>query len=1033
MTSIDENNIEDNVAPLQEPIQKTAEKTIETSDISLYKSSKPIKMSQKLKYDQKTGRTYNTETMKYYDVKTGMDSDEDYTPEPEPIKNTIQVIKGDSGDTRYTYPVISVNADIDGVAKEIGVKIIFEKRVFGTNLWFTELLVDGVVLDFSDDPIFPDQAESRSEDAFIISEKAQTDVRDFIIRAFKLSSQDTNEIMRELLTVAKTHQNDILSMDETNKRRMNKKVIEEPESEEIVVSLKHEVTKGIGKNERKEDHEIKIRTKLNMAIGKWISTLTVDNKEFPAVTHANSLVVLNEERDKEHFNSKIMNMLNVTAKESQKIMYAINDEAQKQADKFETIVKIYEKKVESARLAKLKTDAERIQKEATNYIPPKLQGCSVPPSYETVGIDGYYGVCGATLHISYDAKGERITKKLCDSQVMVTGYLKNYDSGTDLIEIMFTAPDTNNRTAEWRTIWVSVESIANKEVFKKEILPKGLIVTPKNHDAVMEYLSACINTNFGDTDANCAFHSGSVFEHNGCKNDFTNYVSGERFFTIEGTEVNESKCTYVDTENTEAVRKLSTVGSSEAWSKLASPIIKYPRVRFSFYKAFDVIISNILGVDNCTIGFTWKSSSGKTLTLMLLASGFGNPNRKTGLLITGDISVIALYANLRAYCGHPLFIDDTVNMKEDTKKIIGYIAANAQEPERARRDGKRRGQSPIDSSIFINSELDIFSERAQDGSGNRSIIINKPLMPELNQKLIRDIKNGLALNYGHILKLFLQKVALHRDELRKWFEEAVTRLQATTTELGKKRLAEVFALGEVSGRLLEEIFAEMGLKVYKPAKIVNFMWKECVLNKVNNSIALKALACVYDYYLQHPTNFVTGDSLPNEKTITIDGWDFEKDKYIDWNANAIAKILKDNDFDKNSVYRDWKSAKIIDTNKKGYGKSTFHFLKAGGEKTSMACIRIMKEKVYESLPDVVHPHVAEKREIDNYLDDIRNNVAKGGKPSDLLKPHIPTIMPKPQPVKGFDKLGSMTSVHPERAEENLKEPAEFVEGSGNDW
>jgi len=139
----------------------------------------------------------------------------------------------------------------------------------------------------------------------------------------------------------------------------------------------------------------------------------------------------------------------------------------------------------------------------------------------------------------------------------------------------------------------------------------------------------------------------------------------------------------------------------------------------------------MLGVDNCTIGFTWKSSSGKTLTLMIAASGIGNPNRKTGLLITGNMSVTALYANLRAYCGHPLFVDDTINMKEETKKVIGYIAANGQEPERGRKDGKRRGQTPINSNIFINSEIGIFSERAQDGSGNRAIIVNKPLMPKL--------------------------------------------------------------------------------------------------------------------------------------------------------------------------------------------------------------------------------------------------------------------------------------------------------------
>ena len=284
----------------------------------------------------------------------------------------------------------------------------------------------------------------------------------------------------------------------------------------------------------------------------------------------------------------------------------------------------------------------------------------------------------------------------------------------------------------------------------------------------------------------------------------------------------------------------------------------------------------------------------------------------------------------------------------------------------------------------------------------------------------------------------MQKVALHRNELKDWFEEAVTKLQATTEDLGQKRQAEIYALGEVSGRLLEEIYAELGLKTYKPAKIVNFMWKECVLNKKENSLSLKALACVYDYYLQHPRNFVSGDSSPNEKTIVIDGWDFEKDKYIDWNNNAIAKVLKDNDFDKNSIYRDWKAAKIIDTNKKEYEKSTFHWLKPSDEKASMGVIRIMKEKVYALLPDIVHPHTAEQREIDKYLDNIRKNVVKGEKPSDFMKPHTPTIISKPQPVKSFADL-QITTVHPERATETKikdplePEPADSVECTGDDW
>lgn len=954
-------------------------------------------------------------------MKTGDDSDEDYIPEPEPevepelepTNNGISVVKSGGGDTKYTYPLISITKEIDGVTKEIGIKIIFTKVAFGTSVWLTELLVDGDVI-----------KESRSEEAFVVSEKAQTDIQNFITNFLEMGQLQAEEITSELISEGKKHEIDILLMDERNERLVKKQQKDIASKEVITVRVKY------------KESDVQFDTSINMSNGYWNTVLTVDGNAMHPVYHHSILAEIDEDRDDSAFVPNMKVLLHSTKQACKVLMVDVVNEALKSAARFEAIKKIYSEKAESDRLAKIERESERLQKASENRVVPMLQGCFLPDGYEIVS-NGTYGVCGAILLISYDAQGKEIRKKLCDSQVMVTGYLKNYDSGIDLIEIMFTAPDTNNKVSETRTVWVSVESIANKEVFKREILPKGLIVTPKNHDAVMEYLSACINTNFGNTDVNCAFHSGFVFEHNGWKDsECTKYVSGERFFTIEGTTVTEGKCTYIDTENTEAVRKLSTIGSPEEWGKLVSPVIKYPRVRFAFYKAFDVIISEMLGVDNCTIGFTWKSSSGKTLTPMILASGYGNPNRKTGLLITGDISVTALYANLRAYVGHPLFVDDTVNMKEETKKVIGYIAANGQEPERGQKSGKRRGQTPINSSVFISSEIDILSERAQDGAGNRSIIVNKPLMPELDQKLIRDIKNGLILNYGHILKLFLQKVALHRDELREWFEEAVTRLQATTADLGKKRQAELYAIAEVSGRLVEEIFAEMGLKVRKPAKIVNFMWKECVLNKVKDSLALEALACVYNYYLLHLFNFVSDDSIPSGPI--IDGWDIKKDNYIDWNPNTIAKILKDNGFDKNSVLRDWKAAKIIDANKKGFGKSTDHFLKPGGEKFSMAFIRIMKEKVYEFLPEIEDPHAAEKKEIDKYLDQIRDDVAKGRNPSDILKPrdplkqqYEPKIMPKPQPVKSFADL-QITAVHPERTQEKPKEP-EPVEGSGNDW
>src|SRR5665647_2259911 len=55
--------------------------------------------------------------------------------------------------------------------------------------------------------------------------------------------------------------------------KMELKLIE-PE-EVLFVSTKYEVTKG--KKGFKEDHEVKFSTKLNMANGKWITTLTIND------------------------------------------------------------------------------------------------------------------------------------------------------------------------------------------------------------------------------------------------------------------------------------------------------------------------------------------------------------------------------------------------------------------------------------------------------------------------------------------------------------------------------------------------------------------------------------------------------------------------------------------------------------------------------------------------------------------------------------------------------------------------------------
>lgn len=573
----------------------------------------------------------------------------------------------------------------------------------------------------------------------------------------------------------------------------------------------------------------------------------------------------------------------------------------------------------------------------------------IPEEYKLENANGIdIGACGAVIHHYYN----KFTKnweddKIADCKLMVTGYMKSYDSKTDMVELSYIAPDTATRSTEKRTIVVPFEAIKSHKKFESEVIPKGVAVVSSEITAVIKYLSECINANYNVDGSR--MRTASTYERLGWKGEkFDLFNSGDRFYNGAGGEDFElGSCVFVDTVNTKIQEKQITTGTLEGYVSAVKDLMAYQRLHFLTYKAFDTLLLKKLNAKACTVGLEYNSSTGKTLAFSVLASMFGHPVK---LLLSGDTSVTALYARLKVNSDHPHLIDDTINMKESMRKEIGYIATNGTEKDRGETDGKLRGTVEIWCNIFITSELPIISSRAMNGANYRAIIVKIPIFPDIEPELIQNSKDGMIENHGHILQLFLNKINKYRFTLKSWYDKALKELNETTTDKGIRRQAMYYATAYVAGLMLEEIYKEIGLTTFDALETVKMFWEECALGH-SETLGDKALAVVYNHFnKRRGTSFVMGkNTKPFIGVPDIEG--YHNGTYLDVNENVVTKVLHENDFDNiEPVFTEWRNKGVIKTNVNAFVYSTKHWVKGNNEKQeSISMIRIVLEKTHEIL------------------------------------------------------------------------------------
>src|SRR5262249_23616061 len=123
---------------------------------------------------------------------------------------------------------------------------------------------------------------------------------------------------------------------------------------------------------------------------------------------------------------------------------------------------------------------------------------------------------------------------------------------------------------------------------------------------------------------------------------------------------------------------LSRRGNLEGWLKAMKPVAAYPRVKFGIYCSFVPPVLMILGAANPVCSYSAPTSLGKTVTLRICGSVWGNPDEPPPHTVvpTWDPTPVWRERAPGTMANIPLVLDDTMRARhrQDVQQAIFDLA-----------------------------------------------------------------------------------------------------------------------------------------------------------------------------------------------------------------------------------------------------------------------------------------------------------------------------------------------------------------------
>jgi uncharacterized protein (DUF927 family) len=337
---------------------------------------------------------------------------------------------------------------------------------------------------------------------------------------------------------------------------------------------------------------------------------------------------------------------------------------------------------------------------------------------------------------------------------------------------------------------VSAQEITQAK-FLVELASKGLEITQNEASNLVKYLSAYRRFN-NIPDYDVATRLGDVEGH---------FISPYK----EDIESNKYKLFNADRGYQALIDSFEAKGNIDNYNKGVFQNIKdKPMVMMMFYSALGSVLLKDFNVDPFVSEISGKTSSGKTFTLKICASVWGNRKLVTEWNAT-NVSVERMASFLNSF---PIIKDDTRKADKPFKiPSIVYQFSGGQSKGRGNSDRSIDYLEPWHNIMLSSGEVaipDIEPDKA--GVAGRVITLQDNPFPEVKQEVFDEIAETIEENHGLLGKLFIEQYEREKNKYKSSFKSATKYFinKAEGNEV-MARIARSFALLQVVGEILNDI------------------------------------------------------------------------------------------------------------------------------------------------------------------------------------------------------------------------------------
>lgn len=453
---------------------------------------------------------------------------------------------------------------------------------------------------------------------------------------------------------------------------------------------------------------------------------------------------------------------------------------------------------------------------------------------------------------------------------------------------------------QWKTRRFDAAVIADKSKIVGPLASAGVPVTSKEAALLVEYIATYRRCNATNIKSVTTTDRMGWQERHG---KVLGYMLGTKFIKLD----KDAPDIQYQPDTLAAEREASVLntpaGDFQDWCSLVSQVAHYPVAMSMIYASMAAPLLRVLGVPGFTLDLGGETSTGKTTSLMLAASVWGQSGEGVERTVMQQWRVTSNFVEGRCAVANdlPLLLDDTKQANKQTLADVQYMISNGQAKGRADIQGQARRVASF-RKVLISTGENLMLDTNENG-GARARVLSTETLPfgekvegsSVTGDLTKRIKAVCSTScYGHLgerLIVGLCDGTFDWSMLVEAHKGYRAELSCDTTGNGVlDRLGNYIAVLRVCGDLL---CALTGLDLDVEAHL-KVLWSGAKESAVEADPIKRALEQAWQYVIRNEARLEGSADAPKYGEPPMHGWAGKRQK----TDGKMVVCLLPNDFEK---------------------------------------------------------------------------------------------------------------------------------------